>query len=510
MAEIELRKETFSMVKLDIFDRIKIKSVIEEFCVLKKISLKDLAKELNISRAQLYNIFDSRLIDLQTLITLQKKFNFSILKPAEVERYLSMLEFDLLKTHQKEVLTDDLDCSSRKSYKSEWLQNFRFLKVNSYYAFLYLRFIGDFLWFDDRKYVKENFINLPFWQKKYLRNIESIYNIPEYENARNLLTKDLKLKRSLDEEEIKYLKELQDSLDNDKNMTIQVLNKNNNFDEYIGRKISEFIESALVSQNSSENNFEVSLNFEKGEFKIESHKEFLNIPIAGSIEKWMRYDAFVKNIIRKRKLTKQIKNNHEKYHKNFIKEVFELIGNDIKNSKIIDKKLPKNISDRRIRYINLLPSELNYYSKDKNINQLLIDRSSSKPDYLNIEARLLLEIRIKLYENNWGMDEDFIGSTLGNKVYYCDLIACERKNDSKDDEEEKTIQITLKIFQKKNTLQISTLERILKTLDKEGWDKHIIFSNLPFSEKCNEFVRGTKISLLLDNELDKFMDIISN
>ena len=141
MAEIELRKETFSMVKLDIFDRIKIKSVIEEFCVLKKISLKDLAKELNISRAQLYNIFDSRLIDLQTLITLQKKFNFSILKPAEVERYLSMLEFDLLKTHQKEVLTDDLDCSSRKSYKSEWLQNFRFLKVNSYYAFLYLRFI---------------------------------------------------------------------------------------------------------------------------------------------------------------------------------------------------------------------------------------------------------------------------------------------------------------------------------------------------------------------------------
>ena len=182
MAEIELRKETFSMVKLDVFDRIKIKSVIEEYCHINKISLKDLAKELNISRAQLYNIFDSRLIDLQTLITLQKKFNFSILKASEVDEYLSKLEFDLLRINQDAALTNNLDSLSRKSYKSEWLQNLRFLKVNSYYAFLYLRFISDFLWFDDRKYLKDNFQDLPFWNKKYLRDSQSIYRIQEYAN----------------------------------------------------------------------------------------------------------------------------------------------------------------------------------------------------------------------------------------------------------------------------------------------------------------------------------------
>ena len=61
MAEIELRKETFSMVKLDILDRLKIKNIVEEYCAKNKISLKELAKELDISRAQLYNLFDSRM-----------------------------------------------------------------------------------------------------------------------------------------------------------------------------------------------------------------------------------------------------------------------------------------------------------------------------------------------------------------------------------------------------------------------------------------------------------------
>ena len=39
MAEIELRKETFSMVKLDILDRLKIKNIVEEYCAKNKITL---------------------------------------------------------------------------------------------------------------------------------------------------------------------------------------------------------------------------------------------------------------------------------------------------------------------------------------------------------------------------------------------------------------------------------------------------------------------------------------
>ena len=510
MAEIELRKETFSMVKLDIFDRIKIKSVIEEYCHINNLSLKDLAKELNVSRAQLYNIFDARLIDLQTLITLQKKFNFSIIKASEVEEYLSKLEFDLLRIHQDAVLTDNLDSLSRKSYKSEWLQNFRFLKVNSYYAFLYLRFISNFLWFDDRKYLKNNFQNLPFWNKKYLRDSQSIYRIQEYANARDILAKDIKYQKSLNEEEINYLKELQDSLDKDKNMIVQDLDKLNNFDSYICKKISEFTESALISQNSSPNNtFGFSLDFVNEPLEIQTHKEFINIPIGGNTITWKKYDAFVRTIILERKLNKNIQQNHIEYHKNFMKEVKELIKKDVKNAKTIDKKLPKHTSERKIRYINLFPSELNSYSKDGNHNQLLIDRDRiPRFDYLDLEATLLIHIKKILYENNWGFDEDFIGSTLGNKVYYSDIIAHEKKYESED--KNKSIQITLKVFSKKNTLQLSTLERILKTTEKGGWDKHIIFSNLPFPEKCIEFVKRTNIYLLLDTELDKLMDTILN
>ena len=113
-----------------------------------------------------------------------------------------------------------------------------------------------------------------------------------------------------------------------------------------------------------------------------------------------------------------------------------------------------------------------------------------------------------LYEKQWTLDQDFIGTTIGNKVYYCDLIASEQKN-GLNEEEEKSVQISIKIFKNKNTLQISTLERILKTIDKEGWDKHVIFSNLPFSEKCIEFVKGTKIILLLESDLEKLIDFIN-
>ena len=54
-----------------------------------------------------------------------------------------------------------------------------------------------------------------------------------------------------------------------------------------------------------------------------------------------------------------------------------------------------------------------------------------------------------LKENNWGFDEDFLGSTIANKVYYCDLIVHENKFGFNDDGDNKVIQITLKIFKRK-------------------------------------------------------------
>ena len=524
MAEIELRKESFSMVRLDIFDRIKIKNVIEEYCGKNKITFKDLAKEMDISRAQLYNIFDSRIIDIQTLIGLQKKFNFCILKGSEVEKYLLSLEFDLFRIQQQAVLVNVFKSYGNESNRSEWLQNCHFLRVNSYYAFLYIRFISDFLWFDDRNYLKENHELLPFWQKKYLRNSSSIYRIPEYDKVRNLLAKDKIYKKSLSEEEFKYLNEKRDSLKSKKSTAIQdLLREENNFDWYLCRKISEFSENALISSSSiPNNNFGISFNFQEKDLDIESCKHYINIPIAGSKQKWMKYSAFVKTLILERKLNKNIENDHIKYHENFMKEVFELIKNDMKNIKIIENKLTKLSTSSDIRYINFFPSEFNYYSKDENIKKLLIDRIYLKEDNLDKEADLLLRISMLLYDNNWEVDTDCIGTELGNKsgnklsnklgnkVYYSDLIAYNKENTFNDEEEDKIVQIDIKIFKKKNTLQISTLERILKVLEKGGWDKHIIFSNLPFPEKCIEFVKRTNIYLLLDTELDKLMDTISN
>ena len=88
------------------------------------------------------------------------------------------------------MLNKELDSDSRQTYKSEWLQNCYFLNVNSYYAFLYLRFLSDFLWFDDRKYLRENHESLPFWKHKYLRGSQSIYRIPKYKNANAIFNKD--------------------------------------------------------------------------------------------------------------------------------------------------------------------------------------------------------------------------------------------------------------------------------------------------------------------------------
>lgn len=511
MAEIEIRKESFSMVKLDIFDRIKIKTVIEEYCGKKGISLKDLAKELNISRAQLYNIFDTRLIDIQALIRLQKKFNFCLLKASEVEKYLSKLEFDLLRINQKQMLNKELDSDRRQTYKSEWLQNCHFLNVNSYYAFLYLRFLSDFLWFDDRKYLSENHEKLPFWKHKYMRDSQSIYRIPEYKNANAIFNKDKEFQTLLDNEEIVYLKNLSESLEEGKSLAIENLQRENDYDWYISRKISEFVETSLISNSGIPNNeFGVKLDFPKELSRIETVKNNINIPIAGTKVNWLRYSGFVKTVIKERDVSNEIKKDHGIYHEDFMKKVFQIIEGDIKNIKTLQSKLLDRSSTSDIRFTNLLPAEIKYYSKDENNKELLIDPLFFKADNLFEEANLLVELKMLLKENNWGFDEDFLGSTIANKVYYCDLIVHENKFGFNDDGDNKVIQITLKIFKKKNTLQISTLERILKTLEKDKWDKHIIISNLPFSEKCIEFVKGTKIYLLLEKDKEKLIEIMSN
>ena len=72
MATIDTDENTFSMVKMEIWDRLTLKASVDKYCYENKISLKDLANELNISRAQLYIIFESRSLDLITLIKFQK------------------------------------------------------------------------------------------------------------------------------------------------------------------------------------------------------------------------------------------------------------------------------------------------------------------------------------------------------------------------------------------------------------------------------------------------------
>ena len=76
MATIDTDEKTFSTIRMEIWDRIILKASVDKYCSENKISLKDVTKELNISRAQLYIIFESRSLDLITLITFQKNLIF--------------------------------------------------------------------------------------------------------------------------------------------------------------------------------------------------------------------------------------------------------------------------------------------------------------------------------------------------------------------------------------------------------------------------------------------------
>ena len=206
-----------------------------------------------------------------TLIKLQKKFNFSVLDSIEVDQYISLLEFDLFPIHQENKITETNDDSSRESFRDEWLTFCRFVEVNSYYAFLYLRHIGNFLWIDDREYLRKNKENLPFWNSKhkFKRNINSVFHVPKYEEARGMFPKR-KLKKEKNLKKIKLTeKEMQDFLDNDSGI-YEIFSLN---DPYVGKKISEFIENALISrvgESNFQNNdkFGVTFNFPRNQLKF--------------------------------------------------------------------------------------------------------------------------------------------------------------------------------------------------------------------------------------------------
>ena len=74
-----------------------------------------------------------------------------------------------------------------------------------------------------------------------------------------------------------------------------------------------------------------------------------------------------------------------------MKKVFQIIEGDIKNIKTLQSKLLNRSSTSDIRFTNLLPAEIKYYSKDENNKELLIDPLFFKADNLFEEANLLMK-----------------------------------------------------------------------------------------------------------------------
>lgn len=507
MATIDTDEKSFSMVRMEIWDRMLLKAAVDKYCSENKVSLKEIANELKISRAQLYIIFESRSLDLITLIKLQKKFNFSLLNSREVEDFISLLEFDLFPINLESNLTPLDNNIGRRSYKDEWLRYCRFLKVNSYYAFLYLRHIGDFLWIDDREYLRVHRENMAYWNNKYRKDSDSIRRIPNYEKAFDQVRSDKNYKKDLFDYEYSNTAKIEKDYENYSGIDSTL----NNNDQYVGKKISEFIENALISQfNYSEkdqknNDFGVNFNFPKEPEKIESYEEILNIPIAGTFKKWKFYDVFVQKIIRINGYEKKIEKNHQNYHSEFMKRIYKIINLDDKNTKEIDEGIGSSESTYK-RYRSIFPKQLEYYTKNK--NELFI--SSTFTDInLEREAFFFIQIKAILESNGWGTSEDVLGEQLSNKKYYCDLVAF--KESKSPDKETDGVQFTFKIYKTVNTLQVSTIERIKKTtaVERGGWDKHIIVSNLPFNLKCIECAKGSNVTLITENDIPNLMDYMN-
>ena len=452
----------------------------------------------------LYIIFESRSLDLITLIKLQKKFNFSVLNSREVENFISLLEFDLFPINLESNLTPKDNDYSRKSYRDEWLGYCRFLKVNSYYSFLYLRHIGDFLWIDDRQYLRKNKENMPYWNNKFKKDSDSIRRIPSYEKADDQVRSDKSYKKDLFDYE--YAKTAKNNIELENYSGIDSALYSN--DQYVGKKISEFIENALISQcnylEEGQDNygFGVNFNFPLEPNKIEAYKEIINIPVAGTFKKWKYYDVFVQKIISLNGYKKEIEKNHQKYHSEFMKRIYKIINLDDKKIKEIDEDIGSLESTYK-RYRSIFPKQLDYYAKNK--KELFI--SSTFTDInLEREAFFFIQIKAILESNGWGTSEDLLGEQLSNKKYYCDLLAF--KESENPVRETDGVQFTFKIYKTVNTLQVSTIERIKKTTATErgGWDKHIIISNLPFNLKCIECAKGSNVTLITEKDIPKLMD----
>ena len=118
------------------------------------------------------------------------------------------------------------------------------MKVNSYYSFLYLRHIGQFLWIDDREYIRKNKKELPYWNSKYRKDSDSIRRIPIYEKAIDKIYSDKKYRKEVLDYESSKKAKINDDFENYSGID-DVLASN---DSYVGKKISEFVENALISQ----------------------------------------------------------------------------------------------------------------------------------------------------------------------------------------------------------------------------------------------------------------------
>ena len=120
---------------------------------------------------------------------------------------------------------------------------------------MYLRHIGDFLWIDDREYLRKNKEDLPYWNSKYKydRYDNSTSRIPLYKEALDLTfkrkQKNIKDK-DRDKNKPKYtMKEIEEFYEKDSGVYETFLEN----DHYSGKKISEFIENALIARvNESE------------------------------------------------------------------------------------------------------------------------------------------------------------------------------------------------------------------------------------------------------------------
>ena len=121
---------------------------------------------------------------------------------------------------------------------------------------------------------------MPYWNNKFKKDSDSIRRIPSYEKADDQVRSDKSYKKDLFDYE--YVKTAKNNRELENYSGIDSALHSN--DQYVGKKISEFIENALISQcNYLEEvhdnyGFGVNFNIPLEPNKIEAYKEIINIP----------------------------------------------------------------------------------------------------------------------------------------------------------------------------------------------------------------------------------------